>query len=53
MIVDSKYNDDFHLDENFHQFVLVDNQDISNVKEEIEQHFYVDYTERIFVHLAS
>ena len=53
MIVDSKYNDDFHLEENSHQFVMVDNQDISDVEEEIEQYFSVDYTERISVHLAS
>ena len=52
MIVDSKYNNDFHLEENSHQFVMVDNQDISNVEKEIEQHFSVDYTKRISVYLA-
>lgn len=48
MIVNSKYNNDFELKKNFHQFVLVDNQDISIVKEEIKQHFFIDYIEYIF-----
>ena len=52
MIVDSKYNNDFDLKENFHQFVMIDNQIISDVEEEIEQLFSIDYTKRISIHLA-
>lgn len=53
MIIDNKYNQDFYLEENFHQFAMVDNQDIFDVKEEINWHFFVDYIEYISVYLAS
>ena len=53
MIVDNEDNGNFHLKENFHQFVIVDNQDIFDVKEEIKLHFSANYNEGISVNLAS
>ena len=53
MIVDSRDGGNFHLEENFHQLVTVDNQDIFDVEEEIEQHFSANYNEGISVNLAS
>ena len=51
-MVDKKYNGNFLLEENFHQLVTVDNQDIFDVKGETERRFSADYTEGIFVNLA-
>lgn len=51
-IVDNKYNGNFHPEENFHQFVTINNQEIFNVKGDIEWRFSADYTEGIFVNLA-
>lgn len=53
MIIDNKYNDNFHFKENYHQFVMVDYQDISDVKEKIKQHFFVNYIKCIFIYLVS
>lgn len=53
MIINSKYNNNFYLKKNFHPFVPVNNQDISDVEKKIKQHFSVGYTKYIFVHLAS
>ena len=53
MIVDNKYNGNFHPEENFHQLVMVDNQDIFDVEGEIKRRFSADYTEGISVTLAS
>lgn len=53
MIGDNENNGNFHLEENLHQFVTVDNQDIFDVEEEIERPFSADYTEGISVKLAS
>ncbi len=50
---DNEHNDDFHLEEYFHQFVMVDNQDIFDGKAEIDQRFFANYTGGIFVNLAS
>lgn len=36
MIVNSKYNNDFHFKENFYQFVLVNNQDIFDIDKKIK-----------------
>ena len=44
VIDDNKYNGNFHLEENFHQLVTVDNQDIFDVEGEIERRFSADYT---------
>ena len=53
MIVDNKDSGNFHLEENFRQFVTVDNQDIFDVEGEIELHFSANYNEGISVNLAS
>lgn len=52
MIGDNENSNKFHLEEYFHQLVTVDNQDIFNVKGEIELRFSVDYTECISANLA-
>ena len=39
IIVDNENNGNFDPEENFHQLVTVDNQDIFDVEEEIEQQF--------------
>lgn len=36
IVNDTKNNDDFYLGEYFHQFIMVDNQDIFDDEEEIE-----------------
>ena len=41
MTIDSEDNDNFHLERSFHLFV-VDNQDIFDVKGEIEPHFFAN-----------
>ena len=51
MIVDNEDNNDFHLQENFHFFV-VDNQGIFGAGEGIEPRFFANYDEGIFVNLA-
>lgn len=51
MIIDNKDNDNFYLKKSFHFFV-VNNQDIFDVKREIESHFFANYNEGIFVNLA-
>lgn len=53
MIGDNKNNNDFHLKKYFHQLVTVNNQDIFNVKREIELCFSVDYLKCISANLAS
>ena len=53
MIVKSENNGNYHLKKNFHQFVMVDNQNIFDIKEEIELHFFANYNEDISVNLAS
>ena len=53
IIVDNEDNGNFHLEENFHQLVTVNNQDIFNIKREIELHFSANYNKGIFVNLAS
>ena len=53
MIVDNEDSGNFHLEENFHQLVTVDNQDIFDVEGEIELHFSANYNEGISVNLAS
>ena len=53
MIVDNEDSGNFHLKENFHQLVTVDNQDIFDVEGEIELHFSANYNEVIAVNLAS
>ena len=53
MIVDNKESGNFHLEENFHQFVTIDNQDIFDVEGEIELHFSANYNEGISVNLTS
>lgn len=35
MIINNKYKNDFYFKKFFHQFVLVNNQDISDIKEVI------------------
>lgn len=52
IIDNNKYNSNFHLTEYFHQLVIVDNQDIFNIKGKIEQRFSVVYTKGISVNLA-
>ena len=53
MIGDNENNNNFHLEEYFHQLVTVDNQDIFDVKGEIKSRFSVDYTKCISANLAS
>ena len=53
MIGNNENNDNFYLKEYFHQLVTVDNQDIFDVKGEIESRFSVDYTKCISANLAS
>ena len=53
MIGDNENNDNFYLEEYFHQLVMVDNQDIFDVEGEIKSRFSVDYTKCISVNLAS
>ena len=53
MIVDNKDNSNFYLEENFHQLVTVDNQNIFDVKGEIKVYFSANYNKDISVHLAS
>lgn len=51
MTINSEDNDNFHLEGNFHFFVI-DNQDIFDVKGEIEPNFFTNYNKGIFVNLA-
>lgn len=43
VIDNNKYNDNFHLKENFYQLVIVNNQDIFNIEAKIEWCFSADY----------
>ena len=52
IIIDNKANSNFHLEENFHQLVTVD-QDIFDVEGEIELHFSANYNTSISVNLAD
>ena len=53
MIVDNKDTGNFHLEENIHLLVTVDNQDIFDVEGEIELHFFANYNEGISVNLVA
>lgn len=53
MIGDNEKNNKFYLEKYFYQFVIVNNQDIFDVKGEIELRFFVNYTKCIFANLIS
>lgn len=53
IIVDNKNSSNFHLEENYYQFVMVDNQDIFDVERQIKLHFSANYNKDISVNLVS
>lgn len=53
MIINNKNNGNFYLKENFHQLIIVDNQNIFNIKGKIELHFFGNYNKGISINLAS
>lgn len=53
IIVDNEDNNNFHLEKNFHQLVMVNNQDIFDVKGEIALYFFANYNKGISINLAS
>lgn len=52
IIGDNKKNNDFHFEKYFHQIIIVNNQNIFNIKEEIKLPFFINYTKCIFANLA-
>lgn len=52
IIGDNKNNNDFQLKKYFYQLVMVNNQDIFDVKGETELYFSVNYTKYISTYLA-
>lgn len=53
MISENENNNDFQLEKYFYQLVIINNQDIFNVKGKAEPCFFVNYTKYIFANLAS
>ena len=44
IIIHNKYKNNFHIEENFHSLIIIDNQDIFNVKRKIELPYSINYT---------
>lgn len=51
MIVNNENNNIFYLKKFFYQFVIVNNQDIFNIKEKIKLSFFVKYNKSISIKL--
>lgn len=52
MIIDNKNNSNFHLKNFFYQLIIVDNQNIFNIKGKIKLHFFWNYNKGISINLA-